>query len=334
MSGLHHEGFVFGISDNFQEDGFNRIPWAPSRAPEIARSAAGRLRKSDKALRQALPRDQRNNPFFELYRTLPDVLSRGECIWARSDAIERANQTLTRSYYDPFEVDLFPSPEGVIWLESPFVLEPNKNDPDRDFVWAITWELGNYEGAVLNPGSPSVRISALTAVTPRLVKGGPLLAPVTYLIPAFGRSPMESFMHLRLLRGREDEPPLELFHAIRLLGMMKESADIATEECGALDEDPPDGQPRRNRGRDRVVRVVRVHPGRGGSQRHAAQREYQTRWNVRGHWREQRYGKGRKKTRRVWIKPHIKGPEDRPLAPPKHVVHHLTAPVQEGKEAA
>jgi|GEM_PF-1525894 len=42
-------------------------------------------------------------------------------------------------------------------------------------------------------------------------------------------------------------------------------------------------------------------------------REYHTRWMVRGHWRQQRVGPGRKYVRPVYVAPYIKGPEDAPL---------------------
>lgn len=44
-----------------------------------------------------------------------------------------------------------------------------------------------------------------------------------------------------------------------------------------------------------------------------ATREYHTRWMVRGHWRQQRVGPGRRYVRPVYVAPYIKGPEDAPL---------------------
>lgn len=41
--------------------------------------------------------------------------------------------------------------------------------------------------------------------------------------------------------------------------------------------------------------------------------EWSHRWIVRGHWRMQPYGEGRKEVRRIWIPPHIKGPDNKPL---------------------
>lgn len=41
--------------------------------------------------------------------------------------------------------------------------------------------------------------------------------------------------------------------------------------------------------------------------------EWQHRWVVRGHWRWQPHGEGRKQRTRIYIAPHIKGPDDKPL---------------------
>lgn len=41
--------------------------------------------------------------------------------------------------------------------------------------------------------------------------------------------------------------------------------------------------------------------------------DHQYRWLVRGHWRNQRVGEGRRLTRPTWVTPHIRGPEDKPL---------------------
>ena len=48
-------------------------------------------------------------------------------------------------------------------------------------------------------------------------------------------------------------------------------------------------------------------------------RAYRHRFVVSGHWRNQPYGKGRKKRRRVWVNPYIKGPDGAPLLNQKKV---------------
>ena len=41
--------------------------------------------------------------------------------------------------------------------------------------------------------------------------------------------------------------------------------------------------------------------------------DYSHRWMVSGHWRNQAYGPGQSRRKPMWIAPHIKGPEDKPL---------------------
>lgn len=56
----------------------------------------------------------------------------------------------------------------------------------------------------------------------------------------------------------------------------------------------------------------------GRDQEHQA-REWKHQWVVKGHWRSQPYGEGRKLRRPVYIHPHIKGPVDAPLLDNKKV---------------
>lgn len=41
--------------------------------------------------------------------------------------------------------------------------------------------------------------------------------------------------------------------------------------------------------------------------------EWHHQWIVRGHWRNQAFGEGRKQRRPTWISPYVKGPEDAPM---------------------
>jgi hypothetical protein len=61
----------------------------------------------------------------------------------------------------------------------------------------------------------------------------------------------------------------------------------------------------------RIIRLRRRSSG-VGSAHEASGREFHHRWIVRGHWRKQWYP-SLKDHRPVWIAPHIKGPEDKPL---------------------
>lgn len=62
------------------------------------------------------------------------------------------------------------------------------------------------------------------------------------------------------------------------------------------------------------VTVVQLRR-RESNQKHVGETsvEWQHRWMVRGHWRNQPYGEGRRDVRRIWIHPFVKGPADKPL---------------------
>jgi len=62
----------------------------------------------------------------------------------------------------------------------------------------------------------------------------------------------------------------------------------------------------------RVLHLRRLERDQGGPQDEAASRDYTCRWMVRGHWRQQWYP-SRGVHRPIWINPHIKGPDDKPL---------------------
>ncbi|MFJ8166517.1 hypothetical protein ACIRBY_37135 [Streptomyces sp. NPDC096136] len=50
---------------------------------------------------------------------------------------------------------------------------------------------------------------------------------------------------------------------------------------------------------------------------------YRHRWIVRGHWRNHAYGTGQALRRRIWISPHLKGPDGAPLTDPSKLVNIL-----------
>ena len=62
----------------------------------------------------------------------------------------------------------------------------------------------------------------------------------------------------------------------------------------------------------RVLHLRRLEREHGAPQDDAASREYSCRWMVRGHWRQQWYP-SRGVHRPIWINPHIKGPDGKPL---------------------
>lgn len=62
------------------------------------------------------------------------------------------------------------------------------------------------------------------------------------------------------------------------------------------------------------VTIIHLRRMEGSRSDHESDVEWQHRWVVRGHWRNQPYGSGEDKHyERIWIAPYIKGPEDKPL---------------------
>ena len=73
----------------------------------------------------------------------------------------------------------------------------------------------------------------------------------------------------------------------------------------------------------RVIRLPRRVRGSAGEPRSV---DWQSRWIVSGHWRQQPWGPERKRIRPVWIAPYLKGPEDKPLVAPAHRLFVASAP--------
>jgi hypothetical protein len=69
------------------------------------------------------------------------------------------------------------------------------------------------------------------------------------------------------------------------------------------------------------VRVIKLRRPSESSANGSADRDWHHRWMVRGHWRMQPWGPKRERVRPVWIAPHIKGPEGKPLLGGEKVYH-------------
>jgi hypothetical protein len=62
----------------------------------------------------------------------------------------------------------------------------------------------------------------------------------------------------------------------------------------------------------RLIHLRRATREQGAPEGDGAAREFTCRWMVRGHWRQQWYP-SRGVHRPIWINPHLKGPDDKPL---------------------
>lgn len=68
-----------------------------------------------------------------------------------------------------------------------------------------------------------------------------------------------------------------------------------------------------------VVTLRKLHRTESAPSDEHATRDWHHRWLVAGHWRWARVGVGRTERRLVYVRPHVKGPEDKPLVVPTRV---------------
>lgn len=73
-------------------------------------------------------------------------------------------------------------------------------------------------------------------------------------------------------------------------------------------------------GKDIVIDNKLGKKSTGNSKKNIDDSVHSTQWIVRGHWRNQAYGEGRKERKYIWIKPYVKGNEEGTLTHPKYRV--------------
>jgi hypothetical protein len=116
--------------------------------------------------------------------------------------------------------------------------------------------------------------------------------------------------------GDERDQSMTLFrHAQSLWRLMSQLVPVSTRLHR---------QARRQRARRHLsedVTVIHLRRQRPGGEQHGESNvEWSHQWLVRGHWRKQPYGaKDNPSYRQIWISPHVKGPEDKPLKVTKRV---------------
>jgi hypothetical protein len=104
--------------------------------------------------------------------------------------------------------------------------------------------------------------------------------------------------------------------------MVVTSSEAEAERLGLLEGSTRAAKKRAHRAGNvpavQVVHLRRIRPTNNADE-HTA-REWSCQWMVRGHWRWQPYGPGRKQRRLMWISGYNKGPEDKPLVVKDKVV--------------
>ena len=98
---------------------------------------------------------------------------------------------------------------------------------------------------------------------------------------------------------------------------------IAQEGIAQTEKRPPNRQAVRRQVRAgvappaasdlRIIRLRPVHRTDSAPADGQAHREWSHRWIVNGHWRWAAVGKGRAERRLTYVRPHVKGPDDKPL---------------------
>jgi len=110
----------------------------------------------------------------------------------------------------------------------------------------------------------------------------------------------------------------------RLLRFLGASLLFLEQKLLTIDREPIDRLARRRlEAVDAILpelRVIRLRvPKRSGQSTDSYPVDWQYRWMVRGHWRQQWFASDQSH-RPIWITPYIKGPDDKPLKTPNQSV--------------
>lgn len=182
-------------------------------------------------------------------------------------------------------------------------------DYDRQ---AAQWIAGNYR----NPtAAQRANIHAMVRRT------GPLMWDNEWIIP-YAVDPVAT--------ARREYDFLRWINVVRASWMLMRTPTLA--ETATARESKTDakrgattsGTPREPAEVQVITMRTRATSGRPAvteSPRPGGGRSYSWQWTVKGHTREQPYGPNRSLTKRIWIEPHLQGPEDKPLKPKPEIVN-------------
>lgn len=231
---------------------------------------------------------------------------------------------------DRFDTSLAPTGCGIIHFERSLPLRDARGKP-MAIDWAV-WGPASMVGGT-QPGmavywfndaqrSPDAYTQAIAAdwtpdVERRLRElmgrwsfiGADVIQDGKELGPAY--TPLTTTEHLGILADGDQPVPHtnthRYLHALFLL--LNQTVTVAEEEH--VRRTALRGAWRRNLpGRVTVIKLRRAEHQRGEGE---SLTHWSHRWVVRGHWRWQRCGVGSAERRRIWIHPHVKGPEGLPL---------------------
>jgi hypothetical protein len=210
--------------------------------------------------------------------------------------------------------DLLPAAGGYIWFASPLPLDQPDGGP---FTWcrAIAWhDLSGVDDQCL--------VAAFVPTDRR-----PAGEPIWFRGCGYGRSIFEYVGEVGAdgesrgaARGAATARQLAAYFAAcllflrqRILAAPQERADRAASR--RLEREGWTQEP--------LIRVVQLRRRESAARERDGESvavDWACRWVVRGHWRQQACGEGRGQRRPIWVLPHVKGPPEKPLKPPRATV--------------
>lgn len=329
------------------------MPWTPHDLPflvanlvEVADGEASSV--TAVCRRYGIDPDTSDDPFSVLgqrQRRIAESARTAPLAWMDDDICELIRQTApTVPSWSP--VAVMPSPSGIIAFEKRVMTaaEDHAEDAAQVNVDAVLWKEqgGVIYVSALSQRRGARRPDALSPVTESLTRMVPDMP-----FPALPSARIGELFTLTIdpevaqgggddptITGKEDDAPGNLDAAtydlaaqevLRVLG----AAWLLMSQPRLVEEGPaaeatvktavsgPTGTPsRRVKQRVRVsVRRLTAEHRRQASERSGSRGAATTRWWVRGHWRQQAWGKDRKLRKPVYIEPHTAGARDAEDAP-------------------
>lgn len=310
-----HVAALQGVSDPKVKDMFLGN-WQNPEAVEM-------LKRSWPGMVWSLERSESIYVGREICNLLGAVVSRGVPPWTLHD-------------------DLPLVPRGFCWFET----NPgyrDETDPDADLAalsWAPYWVSDVMrDGKVMQQWSVSgpvpgaaqtmraLMIHPWYAPSARQLPGRPIIAPWLPLVMTFGSTSGQWAPVTLDGVPRESASPLSRSDGEFLIALFGAFSLFSKQQIFTSGRELAERHVRKRLARagsdmEPLVRVVRLRarvPAPGSAERGEAHVDWACRWMVRGHWRQQ-FFPTRKAHQPIWISPHIKGPDNKPLKAPRATV--------------
>lgn len=288
------------------------MPWTPHDYPFIVEKARTKqVEVIDHLKREGLYDNFRNNimPLF-------DMLDTSNLLWIDTGMCDMVEDTYT-SIPEWSPRSCMPGESGVIGFEKPFFTCPIPSATDGEFIHvpthAISWSV-NGDQIIFSAWTVSDMLQK-SAIKPAAVFGG--MENTLSFIKGLDELISESDTF-----EKNPNIPLADYQA------SSDAARMVRNTIGAVwllmsqprvveESDPVEVRVRTKRNGKTVKSPVRVSVrslvGSVAPRGQSTGRKATSRWWVRGHWRQQAWGQGRKLRKPVWIAPHTAGAEGAPV---------------------